>query len=138
MKLPLRGLPPDRDRIIVVGVSTGGVQAITRLLAGFPGDAPGIVVVQHMPAGFTAALAERLDRDPTIPLEVAEARHGDARPRGRALIVPGGDLHGVVRRDRPRPTASSWSRGPPSAGSDRASTSCSARRPRPPATAPSA
>jgi two-component system, chemotaxis family, protein-glutamate methylesterase/glutaminase len=98
LKLPLRGLPPDRDRIIAVGVSTGGVQAIGRLLAGFPKDAPGIVVVQHMPGGFTAALAERLDRDPTIPLEVAEARHGEPVRRGRALIVPGGDRHGVVRR----------------------------------------
>jgi two-component system chemotaxis response regulator CheB len=98
LKLPLRGLPPDRDRIIVVGVSTGGVQAINRLLADFPGDAPGIVVVQHMPAGFTAALADRLDRDPAIPLAVAEARHGEPVRRGRALIVPGGDQHGVVRR----------------------------------------
>jgi len=98
LKLPLRGLPPDRDRIIVIGVSTGGVQAITRLLAGFPRDAPGIVVVQHMPGGFTAALAERLDRDPTIPLSVAEARHGEPVVCGRALIVPGGALHGVVRR----------------------------------------
>jgi two-component system chemotaxis response regulator CheB len=98
LKFPLRGLPPDRDRIIAVGVSTGGVQAITRLLADFPGDAPGIVVVQHMPGGFTAALAERLDRDPKILLEVIEARHGEPVGCGRALIVPGGDFHGVVRR----------------------------------------
>jgi two-component system, chemotaxis family, protein-glutamate methylesterase/glutaminase len=98
LKLPLRGLPPDRDRIIAIGVSTGGVQAITRLLAGFPRDAPGIVVVQHMPGGFTSALAERLDRDPTIPLQVAEARHGEPVVCGRALIMPGGSHHGVVRR----------------------------------------
>ncbi len=98
LKLPLRGLAPDRDRLIVIGVSTGGVQAITALLAQFPRDAPGIVVVQHMPGGFTAALAERLNRDPTIPLEVAEARHGEPVRCGRALIVPGGNLHGVVRR----------------------------------------
>ena len=51
-----------------------------------------------MPGGFTAAFAERLDRDPTIPLEVAEATHGEPVRRGRALIVPGGDHHGVVRR----------------------------------------
>jgi two-component system chemotaxis response regulator CheB len=98
LKLPLRGLPPDRDRIIAIGVSTGGVQAVSRLLASFPKDAPGIVVVQHMPGGFTAALADRLDRDPAILLEVAEARHGEPVRCGRALIVPGGDLHGVVRR----------------------------------------
>jgi two-component system chemotaxis response regulator CheB len=98
LKLPLKGLPPDRDRIIVVGVSTGGVQAIGRLLADFPADAPGLVVVQHMPAGFTTALAERLDRDPAIALEVVEGRHGAPVQRGRALIVPGGDRHGVIRR----------------------------------------
>jgi two-component system chemotaxis response regulator CheB len=98
LKLPLKGLPPDRDRLIAVGVSTGGVQAMARLLGGFPADAPGIVVVQHMPAGFTAALAERLDHDPAIALEVVEARHGDPVARGRALIVPGGDRHAVVRR----------------------------------------
>ena len=98
LKLPLRGLPPDRDRIIAIGVSTGGVQAMSRLLADFPGDSPGIVVVQHMPVGFTAALAERLNRDRMIPLEVAEARDGEPVRGGRALIVPGGDLHGVVRR----------------------------------------
>jgi two-component system chemotaxis response regulator CheB len=98
LKLPLRGLPADRDRIIVVGLSTGGVQAISRLLADFPADAPGVVVVQHMPGGFTAALAERLDRDPAILLKVAEARHGDPVRQGRALIVPGGDHHGVIRR----------------------------------------
>jgi two-component system chemotaxis response regulator CheB len=98
MKLPPRGLPPDRDRIIVIGVSTGGVQAISRLLAGFPKDAPGIVVVQHMPGGFTTALAERLDRDPAIPLSVGEARHGEPVVRGRALIMPGGAHHGVIRR----------------------------------------
>jgi two-component system chemotaxis response regulator CheB len=98
LRLPLRGLPPDRDRIIVIGVSTGGVQAVSRLLASFPPDAPGIVVVQHMPGGFTAALAERLDRDPAIPLEVAEAQQGEPVTPGRALIIPGGRHHGVVRR----------------------------------------
>jgi two-component system chemotaxis response regulator CheB len=98
LKLPLRGLPTDRDRIIAIGVSTGGVQAITRLLSDFPAHAPGIVVVQHMPGGFTSALAERLDRDPKIPLEVSEARHGDHIRSGRVLIMPGGARHGVVRR----------------------------------------
>jgi two-component system chemotaxis response regulator CheB len=98
LKLPLLGLPADRDRIIVIGVSTGGVQAISRLFTGFPRDCPGIVVVQHMPAGFTTALAERLDRDPAILVAVAEARHGEPVERGRALIVPGGSHHGVVRR----------------------------------------
>jgi two-component system chemotaxis response regulator CheB len=51
-----------------------------------------------MPAGFTAALAERLNADPAIAVEVVEARHGEPVERGRTLIVPGGDCHAVVRR----------------------------------------
>src|SRR3954454_13739308 len=63
------------ERIIAVGVSTGGVQAIQQLLAGFPPVSPGVVIVQHMPADFTAAFAQRLNADKKIELEVAEARH---------------------------------------------------------------
>src|SRR3954467_9338685 len=65
------------ERIIVVGVSTGGVQAIQQLLTGFSPDCPGIVIVQHMPADFTAAFAQRLNDDRKIDIEVAEARHHD-------------------------------------------------------------
>ncbi len=85
------------ERIIVVGVSTGGVQAIQQLLAGFPVGCPGIVIVQHMPADFTSAFAQRLDNDARIEIEVAEARHHDPIRPGRALVIPG-DLHGLVRR----------------------------------------
>ncbi|MGZ3356935.1 MAG: protein-glutamate methylesterase/protein-glutamine glutaminase [Isosphaeraceae bacterium] len=85
------------ERIIAVGVSTGGVQAIQQLLAGFPVECPGIVIVQHMPADFTSAFAQRLNGDTRIEIEVAEARHHDPIRPGRALIIPG-DAHGLVRR----------------------------------------
>jgi two-component system, chemotaxis family, protein-glutamate methylesterase/glutaminase len=85
------------ERIIAVGVSTGGVQAIQQLLAGFPAGSPGIVIVQHMPADFTSAFAQRLNGDTRIEIEVAEARHHDPIRPGRALVIPG-DVHGLVRR----------------------------------------
>jgi two-component system chemotaxis response regulator CheB len=85
------------ERIIAVGVSTGGVQAIQQLLRGFPSGCPGMVIVQHMPADFTAAFAQRLNDDPRIELQVAEAHHHDPIRPGRALVVPG-DTHGLVRR----------------------------------------
>jgi two-component system chemotaxis response regulator CheB len=85
------------DRLIVLGVSTGGVQALQQVLAGFPGGTPGVVIVQHMPAAFTTAFAQRLDRDPRIPIEVAEATHHEIVRPGRALLIPG-DVHGIVRR----------------------------------------
>jgi two-component system chemotaxis response regulator CheB len=82
---------------VVIGVSTGGVQAIQHLLADFPADAPGIVIVQHMPSDFTGAFADRLNHDPKIALDVAEARPNEPIRPGRVLIVPG-DQHGLVRR----------------------------------------
>ncbi len=85
------------ERIVVGGVSTGGVQALQQLLAGFPLNAPGLVIVQHMPPMFTTEFAKRLHNDSRIEIEVAEARqHEPIRP-GRALIIPG-DIHGLVRR----------------------------------------
>jgi len=85
------------ERIIVVGVSTGGVQALQQLLAGFPATTPGVVIVQHMPPDFTPAFAHRLHNDPRIAMEVGEARNHEPIRAGRALVIPG-DLHGVIRR----------------------------------------
>jgi two-component system, chemotaxis family, protein-glutamate methylesterase/glutaminase len=85
------------EKIIVGGVSTGGVQALQQLLAGFPATAPGIVVVQHMPAAFTTEFAKRLHNDSRIELEVGEARQHEPIRAGRALVIPG-DFHGLVRR----------------------------------------
>jgi two-component system chemotaxis response regulator CheB len=85
------------ERVIAVGVSTGGVQALQQLLAAFPATAPGIVIVQHMPAHFTTAFAHRLHNDPRLQIDVVEARmHEPVRP-GRALLIPG-DVHGIIRR----------------------------------------
>ena len=85
------------ERIVVGGVSTGGVQALQQLLAGFPATAPGMVIVQHMPPAFTTEFAKRLHNDPRIVIEVAEARQHESIRPGRALIIPG-DIHGLVRR----------------------------------------
>ena len=96
-KLPFVARSGGSERIIAIGVSTGGVQAVQRLLAGFPADAPGLVVVQHMPSDFTGAFAARLNGDPNIAVDVAEAKHNDPIRPGRALVIPG-DSHGLVRR----------------------------------------
>jgi two-component system chemotaxis response regulator CheB len=85
------------ERLIAVGASTGGVQAVPKLLEGFPPDAPGLVIVQHMPAGFMGAFAERLDANPNIAMRVSEAKHLDPIAPGRALVIPG-DVHGLIRR----------------------------------------
>jgi two-component system, chemotaxis family, protein-glutamate methylesterase/glutaminase len=88
------------ERIIVVGISTGGVQALHQLLPGFGAAPPGIVIVQHMPPEFIPAFAQRLDRDPEIKVEVALARHHEPVQPGRALVIPG-EKHGVIRRAGP-------------------------------------
>jgi hypothetical protein len=84
-KLPL--LRTTTDRIIAIGASTGGTEAIREILEWMPPDAPGTVVVQHMPELFTAAFARRLDQ--VCRIEVREARHGDRVTEGLALIAPG-------------------------------------------------
>lgn len=82
-------------RIIVMGLSTGGVQAIEQVLPRLPRNAPGIVIVQHMPEKFTASLAERLNG--LCEVQVREARHGDRVINGLALIAPGGKHTKLVR-----------------------------------------
>ena len=85
------------ERIIAIGISTGGVQALHQLLPRFNASSSGIVIVQHMPPEFISAFAQRLDNDPEIALEVAEARQHDPVRPGRALVIPG-DKHGLIRR----------------------------------------
>lgn len=87
------------EKIIVLGASTGGTDALRVVLEGLPRDAPGVAIVQHMPAGFTRAFAERLDG--LIAPDVKEAEDGDALLRGRVLIAPG-DRHLLVRRNGAR------------------------------------
>ena len=78
------------DRVIAIGSSTGGVQAIESVLTRLPRTSPGIVIVQHMPATFTGAFAQRLAG--LCAMEVREAKDGDRVINGRVLIAPGG-LH---------------------------------------------
>jgi two-component system, chemotaxis family, protein-glutamate methylesterase/glutaminase len=83
-------------KVIAIGVSTGGPQAMEYLLSQLPGDFPGsIVVVQHMPDGFTDMFARRLDE--VCPLQVKEAQSGDLLQTGRVLICPG-SRHIKVKR----------------------------------------
>jgi two-component system chemotaxis response regulator CheB len=83
------------DKIIAIGASTGGVQALTTVLTSLPANAPGTLVVQHMPAKFTASFADRLND--MCAVEVKEAVQGDAVRPGRVLIAPGG-YHMLLRR----------------------------------------
>ncbi|HNG82820.1 MAG TPA: chemotaxis protein CheB, partial [Burkholderiaceae bacterium] len=76
------------DRVIAIGISTGGVQSIEVVLKGMPRTLPGMVIVQHMPEKFTASFAARLNN--LCELDVLEAKDGDRVINGRVLIAPGG------------------------------------------------
>lgn len=82
--------------ILAIGASTGGTQAIEAVLTRMPADVPPIVIVQHMPSGFTKAFADRLNS--VCPMRVVEARGGETLERGTAYIAPG-DNHLVVDRN---------------------------------------
>ena len=83
--------PPTGPKVVVIGVSTGGPSALTRVLPALPADiGVAVIVVQHMPAQFTTTLAERLNGLSAI--EVREAQEGDKPRRGLALVAPG-DRH---------------------------------------------
>jgi len=87
--------PRNRSDIVAIGVSTGGPAALARLIPALPADlAVPVLIVQHMPPGFTRALAESLDRQSSIP--VAEARNGDRLMPGRVYIAPGGSHMKVI------------------------------------------
>jgi two-component system chemotaxis response regulator CheB len=100
-------LPPNR--IIAIGISTGGPNALQFLLAQIPADFPAsIVIVQHMPEGFTEMFSRRLDE--CCAIDVQEAKSGDLLVAGRALICPG-NRHMMVRR-MPRGDMAVLSDGP--------------------------
>jgi two-component system chemotaxis response regulator CheB len=84
------------ERLIIVGASTGGTEAIKELLSGLPADAPGVLIAQHMPAGFTKSFAERLNS--YCRLTVKEAEHGERVLPGHVFIAPG-HSHLLVKRN---------------------------------------
>jgi len=95
-------LPPPRrrhlnttDSLIAIGASTGGTEAIKEVLLGMPPDAPGIVIAQHIPPGFSRAFAERMDK--LTRLRVKEAEDGDVVLHGHVFVAPG-DHHLLIER----------------------------------------
>jgi two-component system chemotaxis response regulator CheB len=87
------------EKVVMIGASTGGTDALRVLLAALPANAPGIAIVQHMPEHFTATFARRLDD--ICRISVQEAKDGDTLIRGRALIAPG-NRHLLLRRSGSR------------------------------------
>lgn len=86
---------PQTERIVCIGVSTGGTESLREILEVLPSDTPGILIVQHMPQGFTAAFAKRLDR--LCEIKVKEAEDGEPVLAGHAYIAPGG-RHMLLQR----------------------------------------
>jgi len=87
------------EKVVVIGASTGGTEALRALLEVMPPDAPGMVIVQHMPEVFTRAFADRLDT--VCRISVKEAERNDTVLRGRALIAPG-NQHVLLKRSGAR------------------------------------
>ena len=90
-----KGVLRTTDKVVVVGASTGGTEAIRVFLEAMPLDCPGIAIVQHMPEKFTASFAQRLDR--ICGISVKEAENGDPMMQGHALIAPG-NRHLLLKR----------------------------------------
>ena len=98
-ELSSRALADTTNKILAIGASTGGTEAIKTVLSGMPHNSPGIAVVQHMPAKFTTSFAERLDT--LCAVKVKEAEDGDSLVNGNVLIVPG-NYHMLLRRSGAR------------------------------------
>jgi two-component system chemotaxis response regulator CheB len=81
----------SNGRVVAIGSSTGGVEALITVLSGFPANCPPTVITQHMPASFTRSFAERLDR--MTPPKVREAVDGDVLSPGHIYLAPGGATH---------------------------------------------
>lgn len=96
---PSASLKETSNKVIAIGASTGGTEALKKILTRMPPNAPGIVVVQHMPANFTTAFAKRLDD--ACAVKVKEAEDNDSVTPGRVLIAPG-NYHMILRRSGAR------------------------------------
>jgi two-component system chemotaxis response regulator CheB len=84
----------DTDKLIVIGSSTGGTEALREILTRLPKQIPPVVIVQHIPAGFSKAFAERMDS--LCPFKVKEAAHGDVLTPGHVFVAPGGLQMSIV------------------------------------------
>ena len=87
---------PSTDKVVLIGASTGGVEALKVVLMGLPETCPPILITQHMPPRFTAAFAERLNRE--CPMKVSEARQDDVVEQGHVYIAPGSHHLELVRK----------------------------------------
>ncbi len=87
-RLASKALAESTDKVIAIGASTGGTEAISQVISSFPATMPGVIIVQHMPPGFTSMFAERLNS--LCAMEVREAVHGDRVRSGLVLIAEGG------------------------------------------------
>ena len=94
-----RAMAKTTEMVACLGASTGGTESLREVLQALPANAPGIVIVQHMPAGFTASFAKRLNS--LCEVEVKEAQDGDPVLRGHVLIAPG-DRHMLLERQGAR------------------------------------
>jgi two-component system, chemotaxis family, protein-glutamate methylesterase/glutaminase len=83
------------QKLIAMGASTGGTEALKKILMGMPSNSPAIVIVQHMPPQFTTTFAQRLNQ--LCHIEVREAKDGDSVLQGQALVAPG-NFHMLLRR----------------------------------------
>jgi two-component system, chemotaxis family, protein-glutamate methylesterase/glutaminase len=99
LSAPTHAMVETTEKVVVVGASTGGTEALKTLLETLPADSPGIVIVQHMPELFTRAFAKRLDG--LCAISVKEAETNDTVIRGRALIAPG-NHHLLLKRSGAR------------------------------------
>ena len=97
--MPKRSLSETTNKIIAIGSSTGGTEALKEVLIRLPATTPGIMIVQHMPPNFTTSFAKRLDS--LCRINVKEAEDGDAVLPGHALLAPG-NYHMVMRRSGAR------------------------------------
>lgn len=94
-----RAMAETTEKIVAIGASTGGTEAIRQVLESMPGNAPAIAIVQHMPEGFTRSFADRLNQ--LCSIRVKEAENGDTLLRGHALIAPG-NRHMLIHRSGAR------------------------------------
>ncbi len=94
-----RALVQTTEKVVLIGASTGGTEALRAFLTKMPADAPGMAIVQHMPEKFTTAFAQRLDG--LCAISVKEAETGDPVLRGRALLAPG-NRHLLLKRSGAR------------------------------------